>query len=268
MLEINPRRYWQTVERSAEIGIGRPGGLARVALSDADREMRDQFVAWCREAGCTVSVDGVGNIFAHRKGKDDSLPPVVVGSHLDTQVNGGRYDGIVGVLAGLEIIRCFNERNLQTRRPIEVVNWTNEEGARFSPPMVAAGAFAGVYPVDWVLDRRDDDGKRLGDELARIGYAGSAPVGGRKLDSYFELHIEQGPLLDQKKIDVGVVTHGYTAHGFIVEVKGETAHTGPWPMDKRKNALVGAAMLAVAAHEIGWKHHATQGKGTAARIVA
>jgi N-carbamoyl-L-amino-acid hydrolase len=267
-LATNPKRYWATIERSAQIGVGRPGGLARVALSDADREMRDQFVAWCREAGCTVSVDGVGNIFGKRPGKDPAAPPVVIGSHLDTQVNGGRYDGIVGVLAGLEIVRSLNDRKIETKRPIEVVNWTNEEGARFSPPMIAAGAFAGVYPVDWVLDRRDDDGKRLGDELRRIGYAGTAPVGGRKLDSYFELHIEQGPLLDQKRIDVGVVTHGYTAHGFIVEVKGETAHTGPWPMDKRKNALVGAAMLAVAAHEIGWKYHATQGKGTAARIVA
>ena len=267
-LEINPRRYWSTVERSAEIGVGRPGGLARVALSDADREMRDQFVAWCREAGCTVAVDGVGSIFARREGEDSRLPPVTVGSHLDTQVNGGRYDGIVGVLAGLEIIRSLNDRSVKTRRAIEVIDWTNEEGARFSPPMIAAGAFAGVYAVDWVLERRDDEGRRFGDELRRIGYAGSAPVGGRKLDAYFELHIEQGPLLDQKKIDIGVVTHGYTAHGFIVEVKGETAHTGPWPMDKRKNALVGAAMLAVAAHDIGWKYHATQGKGTAARIVA
>jgi len=267
-LKIDPARYWKTLERSAEIGVGRPGGLARVALSDADREMRDQFVAWCREAGCAVTVDGVGNLFARRAGTDDSLPPVTVGSHLDTQVNGGRYDGIVGVLAGLEILRSLDDKNVKTKRPIEVINWTNEEGARFSPPMIAAGAFAGVYPVDWVLDRRDDEGRRLGDELSRIGYAGAAPVGGRKLDAYFELHIEQGPLLDARHIDVGVVTHGYTAHGFIVEVKGETAHTGPWPMDKRRNALVGAAMLAVAAHEIGWKYHATQGKGTAARIVA
>ena len=268
MIEINPQRYWSTVERSAEIGVGRPGGLARVALSDADREMRDQFVAWCRAAGCAVTVDRVGNIFARRRGSEDSLPPVVVGSHLDTQVNGGRYDGIVGVLAGLEVLRALNERGVATRRAIELVDWTNEEGARFSPPMIAAGAFAGVYAVDWVLDRRDDDGRRFGDELARIGYAGTAPVGGRELDSYFELHIEQGPLLDAQGVDVGVVTHGYTAHGFIVEVTGETAHTGPWPMDRRRNALVGAAMLAVAAHNIGWKYHATQGKGTAARIVA
>jgi N-carbamoyl-L-amino-acid hydrolase len=239
-----------------------------VALSDADREMRDQFVAWCREAGCAVTVDRVGNIFARRKGTEDSLPPVVMGSHLDTQVNGGRYDGIIGVLAGLEVLRALNQQGIQTRRPIEVVDWTNEEGARFSPPMIAAGAFAGVYTVDWVLDRRDDDGRRFGDELARIGYAGKEAVGGRKLDSYFELHIEQGPLLDAQRVDVGVVTHGYTAHGFIVEVQGETAHTGPWPMDKRRNALVGASMLAVAAHDIGWKYHSSGGKGTAARIVA
>jgi N-carbamoyl-L-amino-acid hydrolase len=268
LIKIDERRYWSTVERSAEIGIGRPGGLARVALSDADREMRDQFVAWCREAGCAVTVDRVGNIFARRKGTEDSLPPVVIGSHLDTQVNGGRYDGIIGVLAGLEVLRALNQQGIPTRRPIEVVDWTNEEGARFSPPMIAAGAFAGVYSVDWVLDRRDDDGRRFGDELARIGYAGNEAVGGRKLDSYFELHIEQGPLLDTQRVDVGVVTHGYTAHGFIVEVQGETAHTGPWPMDKRRNALVGAAMLAVAAHDIGWKYHSSGGKGTAARIVA
>jgi len=267
-LDVNAARYWQTVERSAEIGLGRPGGLARVALSDADRAMRDLFAAWCREAGCTVTVDQVGNMFARRAGRLASAAPVVVGSHLDTQVNGGRYDGIVGVLAGLEIVRSLNDRGIETERPIEVVNWTNEEGARFSPPMIASGAFAGAYALDWVLERRDDDGKRFGDELARIGYAGEAPVGRRALDAYFELHIEQGPLLDQAGVDVGVVTHGYTAHGFIVEVAGETAHTGPWPMDKRKNALVGASMLAVAVNDIGWKYHPSGGKGTAARIVA
>ena len=268
VISVDARRYWQSVERSAEIGLGRPGGLARVALNDADRQMRDEFVAWCKAAGCAVTVDGVGNIFARRAGTEDSLPPVVIGSHLDTQVNGGRYDGIVGVLAGLEIVRTLNDRGISTRRPIEVASWTNEEGARFSPPMIASGAFAGVYALDWVLDRKDDDGLRLGDELTRIGYAGPAPVGGRPLDAYFELHIEQGPILDAKGIDVGVVTHGYTAHGFVVEVAGETAHTGPWPMDKRKNALVGASMLAVAVNDIGWKHHPTEGKGTAARIVA
>lgn len=265
---VDGKRFWQTVERSAGIGVGRPGGLARVALGDADREMRDLFVRWCKEAGCAVTVDRVGNIFARRRGAEDALAPVVVGSHLDTQVNGGRYDGIVGVLAGLELVRALNDSGARARRPIEVVSWTNEEGARFSPPMLASGAFAGAYAVDWVLERRDDEGRRLGDELERIGYAGPAPVGGRAFDAYFELHIEQGPLLDAAGVDVGVVTRGYTAHGFAVEVAGETAHAGPWPMDKRRNALVGAAMLAVAVNDIGWKYHPSGGKGTAARIVA
>jgi beta-ureidopropionase / N-carbamoyl-L-amino-acid hydrolase len=267
-IRIDEARFWRTVERSGTIGPGRPGGLARVALSDADRQMRDLFVTWCRDAGCAVTIDRVGNIFARRAGTDDRLAPVVIGSHLDTQVNGGRYDGVVGVLAGLEVIHTLNDHAVRTKRPIELASWTNEEGARFAPPMIASGAFAGVYEVDWVLARRDDDGKVLGDELARIGYAGAAPVGGRPVDAYFELHIEQGPVLDEQAVDVGIVTKGYTVRGYIVEVTGETAHTGPWPMDKRRNALVGAAHLAVAVNDIGWKYHATGGKATVSRLLA
>jgi len=267
-IRINEARFWRTVERSGAIGPGRPGGLSRLALSDADREMRDQFALWCRESGYAVSVDRVGNIFARRPGEDASLPPVVIGSHLDTQVNGGKYDGVVGVLGGLEVLRTLDDHGVRTRRPIELVSWTNEEGARFTPPMIASGAFAGVYDVDWVLGRTDDDGRRFGDELRRIGYAGAAPVGARPLDAYFELHIEQGPVLDEQAVDVGIVTGGYAVRGYIVEAAGETAHTGPWPMDKRKNALVGAAMLAVAVNDIGWRHHPTGGKATAARLVA
>jgi N-carbamoyl-L-amino-acid hydrolase len=268
VLRIDAERYWQSVEASGEIGPGRPGGLARVALSDADREMRNLFVQWCEAAECAVTIDRVGNIFARRAGTDLDAPPVVIGSHLDTQVNGGKYDGIVGVLAGLEIVRTLNDLGRSTRRPIEIVSWTNEEGARFSPPMIASGAFAGVFDTAWVLARADDDGRLLGAELERIGYAGGAEVGGRPLDAYFELHIEQGPILDSGRVDVGIVTGGYATHGFVFEVKGETAHTGPWPMDKRRNALVGAAMLAVAVNDIGWRYHATEGKATAARLVA
>jgi beta-ureidopropionase / N-carbamoyl-L-amino-acid hydrolase len=267
-IRIDEARFWRTVERSGTIGPGRPGGLARVALSDADQQMRDLFVTWCRDAGCAVTIDRVGNIFARRAGTDDRLAPVVIGSHLDTQVNGGRYDGVVGVLAGLEVIHTLNDHAVRTKRPIELASWTNEEGARFAPPMIASGAFAGVYEVDWVLARRDDDGKVLGDELARIGYAGAAPVGGRPVDAYFELHIEQGPVLDEQAVDVGIVTKGYAVRGYIVEVTGETAHTGPWPMDKRRNALVGAAHLAVAVNDIGWKYHATGGKATVSRLLA
>jgi N-carbamoyl-L-amino-acid hydrolase len=267
-VRINETRFWRTVERSGAIGPGRIGGLSRLALSDADGAMRDQFVGWCRDSGYAVTVDRVGNIFARRAGADEALPPVAIGSHLDTQVNGGKYDGVVGVLAGLEALRTLDDHGVRTRRPIEVVCWTNEEGARFTPPMIASGAFAGVYDVDWVLARTDDDGKRFGDELARIGYAGEAPVGGRPLDAYFELHIEQGPILDEQAVDVGIVTKGYAVRGYIVEATGETAHTGPWPMDKRRNALIGAAMLAVAVNDIGWRYHSTGGKATAARLVA
>jgi len=213
-------------------------------------------------------VDRVGNIFARRPGTDDRLPPVLMGSHLDTQVAGGKYDGIVGVLAGLEVLRTLDDGRVRTRRPLELVCWTNEEGARFTPPMVASGAYAGVFDVDWVLALRDDDGKQFGAELERIGYNGKTAVGGRSIDAYFELHIEQGPILDREAVPVGIVVGGYAARGMHVDVHGETAHAGPTPMDRRRNALVGAAMLAVAVNDVGWKYHATEGKATVARLVA
>jgi N-carbamoyl-L-amino-acid hydrolase len=267
-LRIDSARYWHTVMRSGEIGPGKAGGLRRLALTDADKEMRDLFVTWCTEAGCTVTIDRVGNIFARRPGVDDHVPPVVIGSHLDTQFAAGKYDGIVGVLAGLEILRTLDDGRVRTRRPLEVVCWTNEEGARFTPPMVASGAFANVFDVDWVLALRDDDGKGFGAELARIGYAGKEAVGGRPLDAYFELHIEQGPILEREHVPVGVVVGGYAVRGMHVDMRGETAHAGPTPMDRRRNALIGASMLAVAVNDVGWKYHATEGKATVPRIVA
>ncbi len=265
---VDLERFWRTIERSAEIGRGREGGLSRLALSDADKEIRDTFVAWCREAGLTVTVDQVGNIFGRRQGQDDSLPPVLVGSHLDTQENGGRFDGIVGVLGALEVVRTLNDLGHVTRRPLEIVNWTNEEGGRFSPPMTASGCFAGAYHVDWVHQRPSDDGTTLGAELRRIGYLGDAAVGGRDVDAYFELHIEQGPVLDAENVQVGVVTHAYSSHGFLVEFRGETAHTGPCAMERRRNALVAAARLLVAVDDLGWEYAATGGKATGARLVA
>jgi N-carbamoyl-L-amino-acid hydrolase len=267
-LAIDAARLWRTIERSAEIGVGREGGLARLTLTDGDRRMRDEFVEWCREAGLAVTIDAVGNIFARRAGVENDLPPVVMGSHLDTQFNGGRFDGILGVLGALEVMRTLNDHHVETKRPLEIAMWTNEEGARFSPPMLGSAAFAGVHSLDWVYSRQADDGATVGSELARIGYRGDAPVGGRRLDAYLELHIEQGPELDARKIPVGVVTHGYSVHGFIVNIAGETAHTGPWPMERRKNALVGGAMLAVAINDIGWRHASTDGKATASRLVA
>jgi N-carbamoyl-L-amino-acid hydrolase len=266
LLRVDGDRLWATIMASARIGPGRtPPGLQRLALSDADREMRDLFVTWCRQAGCRVTVDRIGNVFARRAGVEDQLPPVVIGSHLDTQITGGRFDGVLGVLAGLEIVRTLNDAGVRTRRPIEIVNWTNEEGARFPPPMLGSAVFAGVRTLEWALARTDAGGRTVAEELERIGYAGPAPVGGRPLDAYFELHIEQGPVLDAKGIPVGVVTGSYEIRGLNVLVRGEAGHVGGAPMAERRNALVGAAMLIVAANEIGWSA-APEGRSTTSRI--
>jgi len=260
-------RFLATLDASSSIGKGREGGLCRLTLTEADREMRDLFVQWCREAGLDVTIDGIGSIFARRAGTED-LPPILVGSHLDTQENGGRFDGIVGVLGALEVVRRLNDLGIATRRPIEIVNWTNEEGARFSPPMIASGCFVGDYKLDWALGLKDAEGVTLGEALETIGYRGKATVGEREVDSYFELHIEQGDVLDRTGHDVGIVTHAYASHGILVEYRGETAHTGPWPMARRKNALVAGARLLVAVDDLGWEYAATGGKATAARLSA
>lgn len=267
-IRIDIERFWTTIERSAEIGPGRPGGLSRLALSDADKQMRDEFAGWCRDGGLRLRIDGIGNIFARRAGIDDSLSPVVIGSHLDTQINGGRFDGIAGVLAGLEVCRTLDVIGHRTRRPIEVVNWTNEEGGRFSPPMVGSGCFVGAYALDWARGRIDDDGKSIGEELARIGYLGEMEPIPHAFDAYFEFHIEQGPHLDREGMQVGVVTGGFPSTGMLVEFRGETAHTGPWPMEMRKNALVAGARLLVAVDDLGWAYAGSGGKATAARLIA
>ncbi|MGX1790486.1 Zn-dependent hydrolase [Bosea sp. NPDC055332] len=265
---IDIGRFWTTIERSGEIGIGRPGGLSRLALGDSDKEARDVFIDWCRQAGLSVRIDGIGNIFARRAGQDDSLPPVVMGSHLDTQVNGGRFDGIAGVLGGLEVCRTLDQLGHRTKRPIEVVNWTNEEGGRFSPPMVGSGCFTGAYTLEWALGRRDDDGRTIGEELDRIGYRGEMEQAPHPFDAYVEFHIEQGPILDREGMQVGVVTGGFASTGMLVEFKGETAHTGPWPMERRRNALIAGARLLVAVDDLGWEHAGSGGKATASRLVA
>jgi N-carbamoyl-L-amino-acid hydrolase len=267
-LRIDGARLWGGLMASAEIGPGKAGGLCRLAASDADKAMRDLFGAWCEEAGLTVTIDRLGNMFARRPGRDNDLAPVTMGSHLDTQYAGGRFDGILGVLSGLEVIRTLNNHSVETVRPLEVINWTNEEGCRFAPPMASAGAFAGVYSEEFVATRADDDGLLQGAELERIGYRGPAPVGGRTLDAYFELHIEQGPILDAEAIPVGIVTGGYKSFGAHVDVHGETAHAGPTPMEKRRDALVGAARVVAAVNDIGWKYQNTLGKTTVTRLVA
>ena len=238
--------------------------MRRLALSDADKQVRDEFVQWCRDAGCTVRVDQAGNIFARMEGRED-LAPILVGSHLDTQMAGGRYDGILGVLAGLELVRCLNDHGITPKRPIEIVNWANEEGARFAPPMAASSVFAGTKTLDWLYGLTDDDGVTYGEELERIGYKGEVEAKAFEIDAYFELHIEQAPELYEKGLPVGVVTGGYKSHGMNVIFHGETAHSGPTAMDKRHNALVGAAKFISAINDIGWDHAPT-GKSTASRL--
>lgn len=263
-VEINADRLFATLDRSAAIGRGKTTGLCRLALSDADRKIRDEFARWCEADGFTLRVDQAGNMFARMEGAED-LPPVLIGSHLDTQVAGGRFDGILGVLTGLEILRSLKDAGITPKRPIEVVNWANEEGARFAPPMSSSAVFAGLRPLDWLYGLTDDDGLRFGDELARIGYKGEVEARAFDIDAYFEFHIEQGPELYDLGLPLGIVIGGYKSHGMNVIFRGETAHSGPTPMANRKNALVGAAKFISAVNDIGWEH-APLGKSTASRI--
>ncbi len=265
VLEVNPERLWESLERSAEIGRFRDVGLRRLALSTEDKQMRDLFVDWAKAAGCTVEIDRLGNIFARRPGTDPSLPPVAIGSHLDTQICGGRYDGILGVLCGLEVVRTLNDRGLQTKRGIEVICWTNEEGARFNPPMMGSMAFAGVLPLESVLATTDDAGITVADALDEIGYAGAAPVG-REFDSYLELHIEQAPVLDREGCDVGIVVGGYKTQALRLTINGDTGHAGGTPMAQRRNALVGAGYVIAAVNDIGLAYAADEGRTTTTRI--
>ena len=253
-LKINATRLWDSLMEMAEIGPGVRGGNNRQTLTDSDKEGRDLFSKWCKESNMSVAIDTMGNMFARFEGTDSSLDPVMVGSHLDTQPTGGRYDGVLGVLGGLEIIRTLNDLGIKTRRPIEVVNWTNEEGTRFAPAMLASGVFAGVHTKEWAYDRVDKDEKKFGDELARIGYCGDEPVGQRKLHALFELHIEQGPILEDEGCDIGVVTHGQGLKWLQVTLTGKESHTGSTPMPKRINAGLGAARITELVNDIALRH--------------
>ncbi len=250
-ISVNQERLWQSLMDMAKIGATEKGGVCRLALTDLCKESRDLFVSWCKDAGCTISIDKMGNIFAQRPGKNPSLPPVVMGSHLDTQPTGGKFDGVYGVLAGLEVIRTLNDHNVDTEAPIEVSVWTNEEGSRFAPAMVSSGVFAGVFSLEYGLSREDLDGKTMGEELKRIGYAGEAEVGNRPFKGFFEAHIEQGPILEDEGITLGVVTDAQGQRWYEVTLVGQEAHAGPTPMHSRKDALVGAAKIIDKVNQIG-----------------
>ena len=249
-LRINPDRLWDSLMQMATIGPGIAGGNNRQTLTDEDGEGRHLFKRWCDEAGLTMGVDKMGNMFARREGIDPSLPPVYVGSHLDTQPTGGKYDGVLGVLGGLEVIRTLNDLSIRTKHPIVVSNWTNEEGTRFAPAMLASGVFAGIHELEWAYDRVDAKGKRFGDELERIGWKGEEEVGNRPMKAFFELHIEQGPILEDEGIDIGVVTHGQGLWWLEVTLTGNAAHTGSTPMPKRRNAGLGLARVTELVHEV------------------
>jgi N-carbamoyl-L-amino-acid hydrolase len=253
-LRINGDRLWESLMEMAKIGPGIAGGNNRQTLTDEDAEGRTLFQKWCEDAGCTMGLDQMGNMFATRPGLDPEALPVYVGSHLDTQPTGGKYDGILGVLGGLEIIKTLNDLNIKTKHPIVVTNWTNEEGTRYAPPMLASGVFGGVHTQEWAYDRVDADGKRFGDELVRIGWRGDEKVGERKMHAFFELHIEQGPILEAENKDIGVVTHGQGLSWTEITIIGKDSHTGSTPMHMRKNAGLAMARILENVDEIALSH--------------
>jgi len=247
---IDANRLWDSLMRMAEIGATGRGGCNRQALTDADRAGRDLFVSWARAAGCSVSIDQIGNLFAARPGLDPQAEPVILGSHLDTQPTGGRFDGVYGVMAGLEVVRTLNDLGIATRRPIEVVAWTNEEGCRFAPAMLGSGVVAGAYDLQYAYSRTDSSGASLGDELKRIGYQGSAEARARSWRAVFEAHIEQGPILESSATTIGVVTGIQGAYWLDVTLKGVAAHAGPTPMEMRRDPWRVAAPLIQLAFDI------------------
>ena len=253
-LKINGARLWDSLMEMAKIGPGVAGGNNRQTLTDEDSEGRHLFQKWCTDAGCTMGLDTMGNMFARREGTNPDALPVYVGSHLDTQPTGGKYDGVLGVLGGLEILRTMNDLNIKTKHPIVVTNWTNEEGTRYAPAMLASGVFAGMHTEEWAYERSDADGKLFGDELKRIGWRGEEPVGERKMHAFFELHIEQGPILEVEGKEIGVVTHGQGLSWTQVTIHGKDSHTGSTPMPMRKNAGLAMARVLEKVEEIALSH--------------
>jgi beta-ureidopropionase / N-carbamoyl-L-amino-acid hydrolase len=253
-LRVNGGRLWESLMTMAEIGATANGGVNRQTLTDEDKRGRDLFRSWCEAAGLGVSVDRMGSMFARRSGRDAARPPVMLGSHLDSQPTGGKFDGALGVLGALEVIRTLNDQGVETRAPLEVVNWTNEEGCRFPPAMIASGVFAGVFDLDYALSRTDHAGRTIGAELARIGYAGDLPVGGRPAAALFELHIEQGPILEAEGKRIGIVTGGQGTRWYDAEVVGAEAHAGPTPMERRRDPLRSAAAMLEDIYEIAHAH--------------
>jgi len=264
-ISIDGQRLWQSLMDLARIGATPKGGNCRLALTALDGQGRDLVTGWMRDAGLTIRVDRIGNIFARRAGRNEALPPVMTGSHIDTQPTGGKFDGCYGVLAGLEVMRTLNDHGVTTEAPLEVAIWTNEEGSRFLPVMMGSGVFANKFPLQVALDATDGQGKRVADELAAIGYAGTDPVGGRPVGAYFEAHIEQGPILEHEDKVVGVVTGSLGVRWYDVTVTGMEMHAGPTPMNIRQDALYAATFLMQAVVEIA-NANQPHGRGTVGEV--
>jgi N-carbamoyl-L-amino-acid hydrolase len=245
-LRVNGKRLRSTLEEMAKIGATPGGGVQRLALSDEDKKARDLFVRWLKEIDLQVSVDEMGNIFGRRAGRDDSLPPVMMGSHIDSQPRGGRFDGILGVMGALEVMRTLAENKVQTERPVIIVDWTNEEGSRFAPAMVASGVWAGALDRDYAYGRTDLNGKKQGEELERIGYRGKLPARKWPTYAYYEYHIEQGPMLERQGKTIGAPKGILCLHWYDVYLTGEANQVGPTPMEGRHDALVAAAEMILA----------------------
>jgi beta-ureidopropionase / N-carbamoyl-L-amino-acid hydrolase len=263
-LQIDPERLWGEIMETAAIGATAKGGICRLTLTDLDRQVRDWFKARAEALGCTVTVDDMGAMFARRSGQRE-IPPIAMGSHLDTQPTGGKFDGVLGVLGALEALRTLHEAGYETFAPIEVVNWTNEEGSRFAPSMVSSGVFARAVDKSWANSRKDRDGITFAEALASIGYSGPQTCGEHPLSAFFELHIEQGPILEAEGKEVGIVTGVQGMRWFEATITGQDAHTGATPMHMRKNALLGAARVIEAVDAIA-RAHAPNAVGTVGKL--
>ena len=253
-ISINSDRLWDSLMTMAKIGPGIAGGNNRQTVTVEDGEARKLLQKWSEDAGMTMKVDELGSMFFKREGTDKNALPVVIGSHLDTQPTGGKYDGVLGVLAGLEIVRTLNDLNIQTKHPILVVNWTNEEGSRFPPAMMASAGYAGIYEVNTLLSAKDAEGNIFGDELDKIGWKGSETVGSQKFHCYYELHIEQGPILETEEVDIGIVTHGQGLKWLEVKLSGVEQHTGTTPMNVRKDTSLALSEIVLAVNHIANKN--------------
>ncbi len=264
-LRINADRLWASLMELAQIGATPKGGVCRLTLTDLDKQGRDLVTRWAREAGMSVTVDKIGNVFMRRAGRNNSLPPIMTGSHIDTQPTGGKFDGNYGVLAGIEVVRTLNDHGIETEAPIEVAFWTNEEGSRFVPVMMGSGVFAKAFTLEHAYAATDTEGKTVKDELARIGYIGTEEPGDHTIGAYFEAHIEQGPVLEDADVTIGVVQGVLGIRWFDCTVTGMEAHAGPTPMQLRQDAMQVAAQLmqevVAAAHR-----HPPHGRGTVGMV--